>query len=109
MESLLKTKVCRAQVYDTGKESKGESIDFHEKYILEEITEEERKGLEKEHCTRCNRALTTVLRMLVQKGESACIEVSKEIYTIAAKECSAKKSKRLYVSLFDDLVNKSQK
>ena len=27
---LLKTKVCRAQVHDAGKESKGESVDLHE-------------------------------------------------------------------------------
>ena len=47
-----------------------------------------------------------VLRMLVQRGESACVEVSEDIYTIAAKERSAKKTKHLYVSLFDDLVNK---
>ena len=44
--------------------------------------------------------------MMVQKGESACIEVFKEIYTIAVKEWSAKKSKLLYVSFFDDLVDK---
>ena len=50
----------------------------------------------------------TVLRMLVQKGESACVEVSKEIYPIAVKEWSTKKAGRLDVSLFDDLVNKLQ-
>ena len=44
--------------------------------------------------------------MLVQRGESACVEVYEEIYTIAAKERSTKKTKRLYVSLFDNLVNK---
>ena len=68
--------------------------------------EEARKGVEKEHCVRCSRALIIVLRMLVHKGESACVEFSKEIYTIAVKEWSAKKSKRLDVSLFDILVNK---
>ena len=41
---------------------------------------------------------------MVHKGESACVEVSKEIYTIAVKEWSAKKSKRLGVSLFEYLV-----
>ena len=46
--------------------------------------------------------------MLVQKGEITCVEESKEIYIIVAKECSAKKSKRLYVYLFDDLVNRLQ-
>ena len=51
---LLKTKVCRAQVHDTGKESKGKSIDLHEKYISEEILEEARKRVEKEHCDRCS-------------------------------------------------------
>ena len=45
--SLLKTKVCRAQVHYGRKESKGELIYLHEKYIAEEILEEERKGLEK--------------------------------------------------------------
>ena len=44
--------------------------------------------------------------MLLQKGESACIEVSKEIHTIAVKEWSAMKAKRLDVSLFYDLANK---
>ena len=52
--SLLKTKLCRLQVNDAGKESKGELIDFHEKYIAEEITEEARKGLENEQCSRCS-------------------------------------------------------
>ena len=46
--------------------------------------------------------------MLVQKGEIICFEVSKEMYTIAVKECSAKKDKHLGVSLFDKLVNKLQ-
>ena len=46
--------------------------------------------------------------MLVQKGESAGIEASKEIYTIAVKEWPAKKAKRLGVSLFDELVNNLQ-
>ena len=82
---------------------------MHEKYIAEEILEEAIKGVEKEHYARCSRALITVLRMLVQKGESACVEVSKEIYTFAVKEWSATKSKRLYVSLFGDLVNKLQR
>ena len=81
-------------------------IDFHEKYIAEEIMEETRKGFEKEHCDNCSCALITVLRMLVHKGESACIEVSKEIYTIAMKEYSAKKYKRLDVSFFYNLVSK---
>ena len=40
---LRKTKVCRTQVHDAGKESKGESIYLHEKYIAEEITEEKGK------------------------------------------------------------------
>ena len=70
--------------------------------------EELRKEAEKENCASYSRALITVLRMLVQKGESACVEVSKEIYTIAVKEWSAKIAKRLYVSLFYDLVNKLQ-
>ena len=30
---ILKTRVCRAQVHDAGKESKGESIYFYKKYI----------------------------------------------------------------------------
>ena len=47
--------------------------------------------------------------MMVHKGESACVEVSKEIYTFTVKEWSANKSKRLDMSLFDDLVNKLQK
>jgi len=106
LEFFLKTKVCRTQKYDAGKESKGEAIDLHEKYIAEEILEEARKGVEKEHSSRCSLALITVLRMLVHKGDSACVEVSKEIYTIAVKEWSAKKAKRLDVSLFDDLLNK---
>ena len=41
--------------------------------------EETRKGLEKEHCARYSQALTTVPRMMVMKGESTCIEVSKDI------------------------------
>ena len=68
--------------------------------------EEARKGVEKENNVRCGWALIMVLRMLVQRGESACVEVSEDIYTIAAKERSAKKTKHLYVSFFDDLVNK---
>ena len=91
---------CRAQVHDAGKESKGESIDFHEKYISEEILKEARKGVEKEHCARCSRSLITVIIMTVQKGESARIEVSKDIYTITVKEWSAKKDNCLDVSLF---------
>ena len=79
---------------------------MHENYIAEEILEESRKGVEKEHRARCGRSLITVIRMLVQIGESARVEVSKDIYTIAEKERSAKKTKRLYVSLFDDSVNK---
>ena len=35
--SLLKNKACHAQIHDSGKERKGESIDLHEKYIAEEI------------------------------------------------------------------------
>ena len=70
---VLKTKVCCSQVHDASKESKGESIDFHEKYIAEEIMEEERKGVEKYYCARCSRDLIIVLIMLFQKGESACI------------------------------------
>ena len=46
--------------------------------------------------------------MLVYTGQSAFIEGSKDIYTIAVKEWSAKIAKRLYVSLFDALVNKLQ-
>ena len=107
--SLLTPKVYRAQVHDVGRESKGESIDLHEKYIAEGILEEARKGVEKEPCARCSRALITVLWMLVHKGESACVEVSKEIYTIAVKEWSDQNAKRLDVSLFDDLVNTLQK
>ena len=34
---LLKTRVFRARFHDAGKESKVELIDFHEKYIVEEI------------------------------------------------------------------------
>ena len=75
--SFLQTKVCRAQVHDASKESKGESIDFHEKCIAEEILEESRKGVEKEHFARCSRYLITVITIMVQKGESACVEVSK--------------------------------
>ena len=71
---------------------------------MEEATE----GFEKEHCARCSRALITVLRMLVQKGKSTCVEVSKYIYTIAVKEWSAKKAKHLDVSLFEDLLSKLQ-
>ena len=71
--------------------------------------EEARKGVENEHRVRCGQALTTVLRMLVQRGESACVEVYEDIYTIAAKEWPAKKTKRLYVSLFEDSVNKLQR
>ena len=63
--SLLKTKVCRAQVHDAGKDRKGESIDFHEKYMAEEITEESRKGVEKKHCASCIQDLIKVLRILV--------------------------------------------
>ena len=85
---LLKTKVYRAQVYDAGKDSKGESIYLHEKYIAEENLEGARKGVEKEHCARCSRSLITILRIMVRKGESNCVEVSREIYTIAVKECS---------------------
>ena len=83
-------------------------IYFHEKYIAEEIMEEGRKGVEKENCARCDRYLVTVLRMLVQKVESACVEVSKNIYTIAVKGWPAKKPNRLDVSLFENLVNKLQ-
>ena len=50
--SLLKAKVCRAQVHDAGKNRKGESIDLHEKYTAEDILEEARKGVEKENCAR---------------------------------------------------------
>ena len=103
---LLKTSVCRAQVHDAGKEKKGELIDSNEKYIAEEIAEESRKGVEKEHCSRCSRSLIIVPIMLIQKGESSCIEVSKEIFYISVKEWSARKAKRLDVYLFDDLVNK---
>ena len=109
MGSLLNTKVCRAQVYDVGKERKEESIYWHEKYIAEEILGEARKEVEKENCTRCSRALIAVLRMLVQKGEQSCVEVSKEIYTIVVKEWSAKRSKCVDVSLFYDLVKKLQR
>ena len=35
--SLLTAKVCRAQVHDSSKESKGALIDFHEKYIAEKF------------------------------------------------------------------------
>ena len=68
--------------------------------------EEARKGLGKKCCARCNRVLIKVLRMMVKKVESARVEVSKEKYTIAVKEWSAKKATRLYVSLFENLVNK---
>ena len=60
------------------------------------------------HCARFSPYLITVLGMLVQKGESACVEVSKDIYTIAVKEWSAIKAKSLGVSLFDNLVNNLQ-
>ena len=73
-------------------------------YII--IKERIRKGVGREHCSRCSRSFITVLRMLGQKGESASVEVSKDIYTIAVKEWSAMKEKRLYVSLFDNSVNK---
>ena len=43
MGPLLNNKVCRSQIHDAGKESKGESIDLHENYIVEEIMEESRK------------------------------------------------------------------
>ena len=81
---------------------------MHGSYIAEENLEEARKGVEKYHCTRCSRSLITVLRILVQKGESGCVEVSKEIYGITVKECSSMKTKRLDVSLFEYLVNKLQ-
>ena len=82
---------------------------MHENYVAEEIMEESRKRVVKEHCARCSQAIVTVQRILVPKGESACVEVSKVIYTIAVKEWLAKKVKRLDVSLSDDLVNKLQK
>ena len=81
-------------------------IYFHEKYIAEGILEDARKGVEKEHCSRCSLAFITVLRMLVQKGGSACIEVSKDIYTIEVQEWLSKKANRLDVSFFDNLSNK---
>ena len=40
-----------------------------------------------------------------QKGESACVEVYKDIYTIAVKEWLDNKPERLDVSVFDGLVN----
>ena len=49
---LIKTKVYCTQVHDAGKERKLESIYLNEKYIAEEILEESRKGVEKEHCDR---------------------------------------------------------
>ena len=102
---LLKTKVYRTQVHDSGKERKVESIYLHVKYIAEEIMEEASKVVEKDHYSRCSQALITVLIILVHKVESACVKVSKEIYTIAVKEWSAMKVKRLDVYLFSDLVN----
>ena len=71
---------------------------MHQNYIAEEILEEASKGVENLHCARCRRDLITVLRILVQKVEIACVEVSKEIYAIAVKEWSATKVKRLGVS-----------
>ena len=59
---------------------------MYTKFIPEEILEESGKGAEKEQCARCSRSLIAVLRMLAKKGESACVEVSKQIYTIALKE-----------------------
>ena len=44
---LLNTRVHHAQVHDAINESKGESIDFHEKYIAEEILEEAKKELKR--------------------------------------------------------------
>ena len=48
----------------------------------------------------CSLALNTLLRVLVQKGESACVGVSREIYTCTVKEWLAKKSKHLDASFF---------
>ena len=66
--SLFKTKVCRAQVHDFGKEGKLESIDLHGKCIAEEIMEEAMKGVENENFAGSRQSLITVLIMLVQKG-----------------------------------------
>ena len=46
-------------------------IYLHGKYITEEIMEEASKVVEKEHCARCSQAVITVLRIMLQKGESA--------------------------------------
>ena len=46
--------------------------------------------------------------MLVHKGEITYVEVSKDIYTIALKEWSAKKAQHVDVSLLEDLANKLQ-
>ena len=84
-------------------------MDFHEKYVAEEIMAEAIKEVEKQPFSRCIQALITVLRIPVQKGQSACVEVSKDIYTIAVKEWSAKKVKRLDMYLFEKLVNQLQR
>ena len=60
--------------------------------------EEARKEVEKDNCARCSRSLITILIILVHKVDSACVEVSKEIYTIAVKEWSVKKARRLDVA-----------
>ena len=78
-------------------------------YIAEELLEGAGKGVEKDHCTRFSHALITVLIILFHKGESDCVEFSKEIYTIAVKKWSDKKAKRLYVSLFEYGLNKLQR
>ena len=41
-----------------------------------------------------------------RKGKALAIKVSKEIYAIAVKERTSKKDRRLYASLFDNLMNK---
>ena len=61
------------------------------------------KRVEKEHCSSCSQSLIAVPTILGHKGESVCVGVSKYIYIIAVKECSANKSKRLGVSLVNKL------
>ena len=51
MVYLLKTKVCSAKVYDAGKESKWESIDFHEKSIARKVLKKQGKELKRSAVT----------------------------------------------------------
>ena len=50
--------------------------------------------------------LFAVLRMPVRRGDSSCVEASKDIYAVAIKERSAKRAERSDASLFDDSVDK---